>query len=111
MEHVENMAGDNLILKIDPDLAKRLDARAKAAGQTVEDYVRGILKHATDEQGFEESETQWNSAPPRARDRGLDKHDAAYWRELEAICDEADRTGGVPWEQVEARLLKLGQKR
>ncbi len=106
------MADGELILTIDAALAERLRARAEAAGQSVEEYALGILRRAIEEPGFRESETPWKGAPVGAQyDDGFGERDAAYWRELEAICDEADRTGGVPWEQVQARLLNFGQKR
>ena len=101
------MADDGLTVKIDEALAERFRARAKAAGQTVEAYLIEMLRRVVAEPGFEEKEAPWNGTPVHA----LPERDAAYWRELEAICDEADRTGGVPWEQVEARLLNFGQKR
>jgi plasmid stability protein len=110
MEHHENMADDDLILKIDPQLAESLRVRAEAAGQSVEEYAFGLLRRAVKKPGFEENEPPWNGALVHAL-RGSGERDAAYWEELEAICDEADRTGGVPWEQVEARLLNFGQKR
>lgn len=96
------MADDGLTLHIDAALAESLRARAEAAGQSVEDYALGIVQRAVEQPGFGENDVAW-TAPV--------KRDAAYWRELEAICDEADRTGGVPWEQVEARLRNFGQKR
>lgn len=101
------MARDDVILRIDPDLAERLNARAQAAGQTVEDYALGILAQAVEEPGFGESETSWSGAP-NAR---FPKRDAAYWEDIQRICDETDRDGGIPWEQVEARLRNFGQKR
>lgn len=105
------MTDGGITLKIDAPLAESLRIRAKAAGLTVEEYALGILRRAVEEPGFGESETQWNGAQTPIHDSGPDKRDAVYWRELEAICDEADRTGGVPWDQVEARLLNFGQKR
>jgi hypothetical protein len=106
------MSGGDLILQIDPELAESLRLRAKAAEQTVEEYALGILRRAVEGPGFGETEAQWNGAPVHALqgDRSGER-DAAYWQELEAICDEADRTGGIPWEQVETRLLNFGQKR
>jgi len=106
LEHHENMTDNSIILKIDPDLAERLSARAKEIGQTVEDYTLGILRRAI-EPGFGESETAWKGAP----NAHLPKRDAAYWEDIQRICDETDRDGGIPWEQVEARLRNFGQKR
>ncbi len=100
------MADDDLILKIDAALAEQLRVRAKAVGLSVEAYALGILKRAVEEPGFGESERPWSGAPG-----GLGKRDAAYWEEIQRICDETDRDGGIPWEQVEARLLNFGQKR
>jgi len=106
------MTDGGLTLVIDAALADRLRARAKAVGQTVEDYALGILRRVVEEPGFGESETQWGGAPAGdPHERGFGERDVAYWQELEAICDEADRTGGIPWEQVQARLLNFGQKR
>ena len=107
MEHDENMSDGDLILKIEPELAERLRARAKAAGQTVEDYALGILRRAVEEPGFGESETSWNGAP-RVR---FPQRDVAYWEDIQRICDETDRDGGIPWEQAEARLRNFGKKR
>jgi plasmid stability protein len=86
------MADGGLTLQIDEALAERLKVRAEAAGQSVEDYARQALDLAAETPGFSE--------------RG-----PAYWQEIEDICDEAERTGGVPWEQVEARLRSFGKKR
>lgn len=99
------MVDGGMILELDAALTESLRARAKAAGQTVEEYALDILRRAIEEPGLQDNEAQWTGA------RGVGERDAAYWRELEAICDEADRTGGIPWEQVEARLLNFGQKR
>jgi len=86
------MADGEITLKIDAALAERLRTRAEAAGQSLEDYARQALDLA-------------------AEPRGLEERGASYWREVDEICDEAERTGGVPWEQVEARLLNFGKKR
>ena len=107
------MADGELTLKIDQVLADSLRARAEAVGQSVEEYALHRLRpdDATPSQGFGERDTPWNATPLPADDGVFDERDAAYWRELEAICDEADRTGGVPWEQVQVRLRNFGQKR
>jgi len=86
------MADGEITLKIDAALAERLKARAEAAGQTVEDYARQALDQAAEAPGLSEAE-------------------AAYADEIDHICDEAERTGGVPWEQVRARLLGFGDRR
>ena len=110
------MADKDLILRIDSALAANLVARAKAAGQSVEDYALGVLQRTVEqsglgERGFGENETSWTGGVVDGQaGAGFAERDPAYWRELEAICDEADRTGGVPWEQVEARLRNFGQK-
>jgi plasmid stability protein len=101
------MGDDGMILELDAALTQSLRARAKAAGQTVEEYALDILRRAVEEPGLQDNEAQWTGA----RGDGAGERNAAYWRELEAICDEADQTGGIPWEQVEARLLNFGQKR
>lgn len=111
------MPEGDLTLKIDAALAKSLRARAKAAGLSVEAYALGVLqitalRTSSEQPGFGENEASWTDAVVRdPGGGGFPQRDAAYWHELEAICDEADRTGGVPWEQVEARLLNFGQKR
>ncbi|HJV43010.1 hypothetical protein [Caulobacter sp.] len=106
------MANGDMTLEIDATLTESLRARAKAAGQSVEAYALGILQRAVEQPGFGENEASWTGALVHDPDGdGFRQRDVAYWRELEAICDEADRTGGVPWEQVEARLLNFGQKR
>ena len=86
------MADGDIILTIDAALAGRLKPRAEAAGRSIEDYARQALDLAAEPQGLAEP-------------------DAAYWQEIDRICDETERDGGVPWEQVKARLLNFGQKR
>jgi plasmid stability protein len=112
MEHHENMADDAIILKIDGELAERLRVRAAAAGQGVEECALGILRRAVEQPGFAEDTTPWNGALVRAQhDNGFDEDSDAYADELDRICEEALRTGGVPWEQVQARLRNFGQPR
>ena len=86
------MADGEITLKIDGALAERLKARASATGQSVEDYARQALDQATETSGFSEAEI-------------------AYADELDRICDETLRTGGIPWEQFRERLLNLGKPR
>jgi len=93
------MTDGAFILKIDAEGAERLKARAEAAGQSLEDYALHALDVATDPPGVAEQSVAFGERSP------------TYWRELEAICDEADKTGGIPWEQVEARLLNFGKMR
>lgn len=98
--------------KIDAALAERLRARAEAAGQSVEAYVLGILRRAVEEPGFGDNEAPWKGPPSGSpRDNGSEEDSDAYADELDRICDEALRTGGVPWEQVQARLRNFGQPR
>ena len=85
------MADGEITLKIDGALAERLKARASATGQSVEDYARQALDQAAEAPGFSEAEI-------------------AYADEIDRICDEAERTGGVPWEQFRTRLLRLGDR-
>jgi len=80
------MADGEITLKIDQALVERLKARAHAVGQSVEAYALQALDLAAEAPGFSEAEI-------------------AYADEIDRICDEAERTGGVPWEQVKARLL------
>jgi plasmid stability protein len=86
------MADGGLTLTIDEALAERLKARAHAAGQSVEDYARQALNQAAEMPGVSEAE-------------------AAYADEMDRICDETLRTGGIPWEQFRERLLNLGKPR
>ena len=112
MEHHENMADGELTLTIDAALAERLHARAEAAGQSVEEYALGILRRAVEEPGFRENETRWTGMPvPAPHDNGFGQDADAYTDELDRICDEAERTGGIPFEVFEARLRNLGQRR
>ena len=85
------MADGEITLKIDGALAERLKARASATGQSVEDYARQALNHAAETPGFSEAEI-------------------AYADELDRICDEAERTGGVPLDVFQARLRNLGRR-
>ncbi|MBI1683862.1 hypothetical protein [Caulobacter hibisci] len=106
------MADGEFILKIDAARAERLRVLADAAGQSVEAYALDILWRATERPGLEEAETSWNGAPPRvARDNGFGEDAEAYADELDRIAEEALKTGGVPWEQVQARLRNFGQPR
>jgi hypothetical protein len=111
MEHHGNMADDEVILKIGGELAKRLRLRAAAAGQGGVEYALGVLFHALEDRGFEEGSVPWNGSPAQASpDNGFSKDADAYADEIDRICDEAERTGGVPWEQFRARLLNLGDR-
>jgi hypothetical protein len=87
------MANSAMTLEIDPELAESLRARAEAAGQSVEAYALHRLR----------------DDPVEAR--GLREASAAYCDELDQICQETLRTGGVPWEQVQARLRNFGKPR
>lgn len=106
------MAKAEFILKIDAALAERLRMRAQASSQSVEDHALGILQRAVAEPGFEESEMPWGGSPVSAvDDRGFDEDSEAYADYIDRICDEAERTGGVPFEVFQARLRSLGQSR
>jgi len=85
------MADGDLTLTIDAALARRLKIVSDGLGKTVDEYARQLLDAYT----------------------GLDprKHDQSYWDEMQGICDQTERKGGVPWEDVEARLSNFGQKR
>lgn len=106
------MADDGLTLKIDAALAERLRVRAQVAGQSVEEYALAILRRAAEQPGLEDNETPWNGAPPRVvHDNGFGEDAEAYADEIDRICDEAERTGGVPFEVFQERLRNLGQRR
>ena len=106
------MADGEIILKIDGELAERLRVRAAAAGQSVEEYALEILWRAVEQPGFEEDSVPWNANLARAsHDNGFGEDTDAYADEIDRICDEAERTGGVPWEAVQARLRNFGQRR
>jgi hypothetical protein len=105
------MAADRPTLEINEALAERLRARAKAAGQTVEEYALDILRRAVEEPGLAESEPPWSGAPAQGLHDGFGEDDDAYADYIDRICDEAERTGGVPWEEVQARLRNFGQRR
>ncbi|WP_156390550.1 FitA-like ribbon-helix-helix domain-containing protein [Caulobacter sp. Root487D2Y] len=112
MEHHENMTDGGLTLTIDAALAERLRARAEAAGQSVEAYALGILRRAVEELGFKENEAQWTGTPvPALHDNGFGEDADAYADELDRICEETLRTGGIPWEQFRDRLRNLGKPR
>jgi len=85
------MADGEITLTIDAALAERLKAVSDGLGKSLDDYARQLLDAYT----------------------GLDprRQDAAYWDDIERICDETERDGGVPWEEVQARLSNFGQKR
>ncbi|USQ94888.1 antitoxin [Caulobacter sp. RL271] len=85
------MADGDHTLKINAALAERMKTVSDDLGKSLDEYATQLLDAFT----------------------GLDprKHDEAYWEELQRICDETERDGGVPWEQVQARLRNFGQKR
>jgi hypothetical protein len=91
MEHRKNMADGDHTLKINAALAERLKAVSGDLGKSLDEYATQLLDAFT----------------------GLDprKHDEAYWTDVQRICDETERDGGIPWEQVETRLRNFGQKR
>ena len=106
------MADGAIILKIDGELAERLRVRAAAAGQGMEEYALGILWRAVEQPGFEEDSVPWDGTPVRAsHDNGFGEDADAYADELDRICDETLRTGGIPWEQFRDRLRNLGKPR
>lgn len=106
------MADDDLILTLDATLAERLRIRAEAAGLSVEAYAHDILRRDVDPPGLAESETRWDSRlPPRPPEDDLDQNSKAYSDYIERICDEAERTGGIPFEVFRERLRNLGQRR
>lgn len=106
------MADGEIILKIDGELAERLRVRAAAVGQSVEAYALGILWRAVEQPGLHEDSVPWDGSPARAsHDSGFGEDTDAYADEIDRICDEAERTGGVPWEEVQARLRNFGQRR
>ncbi|HWU14603.1 MAG TPA: antitoxin [Caulobacter sp.] len=85
------MADGDHTLKINAALAERMKAVSGGLGKSLDEYATQLLDAFT----------------------GLDprKHDEAYWEEVQRICDETERDGGIPWEQVQARLRNFGQKR
>ena len=89
------MADGELTLQIDAALAERLRARAEAAGQSVEAYALHLL----------------GEGEAAVRTGGFGEDSEAYADEIDRICDEAERTGGIPFEVFQARLRNLGQRR
>jgi hypothetical protein len=75
------MADGEITLKIDAALAERLKAVSEDLGKSIDEYALQLLDAYT----------------------GLDpqKHDEAYWDEVQRICDETERDGGIPLEDVE----------
>lgn len=105
------MADGDLILKIDPELAERLRVRAEAAGQSVETYVRAVLGRDAEQSGVAEREPRWDASLARPPEDDLDQNSEAYADYLDRICDDAERTGGVPFEVFRDRIRNLGQRR
>ncbi|MDR6623927.1 FitA-like ribbon-helix-helix domain-containing protein [Caulobacter segnis] len=105
------MPDGDLNLKIDPDLAERLRARANAAGQSVEAYARDILWRDAEQSGLAEREPRWDGPLARSPEEDLDQDSEGYADYLDRICDEAERTDGVPFEVFRERLRNLGQRR
>lgn len=110
MEHHKNMADGDLILKIDPELAERLRARAEAVGQSVEAYARDVLVRDAEQSGVAERDSRWDAPLARPPEDDLDQDSEAYADYLDRICDEAERSGGVPFEVFRDRLRNLGQR-
>lgn len=105
------MTDGDLSLKIDAALAERLRKRAEAAGLGVEEYALDILGREAMPPGLEDNEAQWNGAVDAPYDNGFDEGSEAYADYIDRICDEAERTGGVPFEVFRDRLRNLGQRR
>ncbi len=106
------MADSDLTLKIDAALAARLRADAEAMGQSVEAYALGLLRRAVEQPGLQDNETPWKGAPAQdPHDNGFGEDAEAYADEIDRICDEAEQTGGVPFEVFRERLRNLGQPR
>ncbi len=106
------MTNGGLTLEIDAAHAQRLRPLAEAAGLSVEEYALEILRRAVEQPGLEEPEGSWNGAQARvAQDNGFGEDAEAYADELDRIAEEALRTGGIPFEVLQARLRNLGQPR
>lgn len=84
------MADGEITLTIDAALAERLKTVSNGLGKSVDDYVHQLLDAYT----------------------GLDPHrkDDAYWDEIERICDETERDGGIPLEDIERWMRSWGTK-
>ena len=82
------MADGDHTLKISAALAERLKAASNALGKNVDEYATQLLDAFT----------------------GLDprEHDDAYWDEVQRICDETERDGGIPLEDIEQWMLSWG---
>lgn len=103
------MADDDHTLKIDATLAERLRARAEAAGQSVEDYALDVLRRDVDQPGLAENEASWTGAAVHGQHiAGFVQRDAAYWDEIQRICDETERDGGIPLEDIEQWMKSWG---
>jgi hypothetical protein len=90
LEHSQNMADGDHTLKINAALAERMKAVSDDLGKSLDDYATQLLDAFT----------------------GLDprKHDEAYWEDVQRICDETERDGGIPLEDVERWMRSWGTK-
>ena len=77
-----DMADDAMKVTIQPALAERIRHAAKAAGQSVDDFVNGLLD--------------------------FEQIGPTDWDEIDRICDGASETG-IPWEEFEPRPRNLGK--
>ncbi|PVM93409.1 antitoxin [Caulobacter radicis] len=112
IEHHGNMTDGALIIRIDAARAERLRPFAEAAGLSVEEYALDVLRRAVEQPGLEEADSPWNGSPARVvQDNGFGEDAEAYADELDRIAEEALRTGGIPFEVLQARLRNLGQPR
>lgn len=76
------MPDGDITLTIDAALARRIQARALATGQSVEDLAaKGLDLVFGNDRGFNDSE--------------------AHWDEVRRIAEVTEREGGIPLEDVE----------
>lgn len=82
------MADGDHTLKINAALAERMKAVSDDLGKSLDEYATQLLDAYT----------------------GLDprKHDEAYWDEVQRICDETERDGGIPLEDIERWMKSWG---
>jgi len=82
------MADDGHTLKIDAALTERLKAVSEDLGKSLDEYATQLLD-------------AFAGLDPR-------KHDDAYWDEVQRICDETERDGGIPLEDIESWMRSWG---
>ncbi len=86
------MADGDITLTIDAALAERLKAVSEGLGKSPNDYARQLLD-------------AYIGLDPQKEDQ---EKSQAYWDNIQRICDETERDGGIPLEDMERWMKSWG---